>query len=154
MHDSEVKDVLDPSINKTRRVSGDVLIIFGGVLLLGSSAAKFAHMGPVVRQLGAMGFEGSRLTLIAGLELVSAALFLIRPTRSAGLLLVSAYLGGAIAAHVGHSQSPVQPAFVLTLLWVGTWLRHPEILWSLHSETMRASHFASASRRQNAPGAA
>ena len=80
-----------------------------------------------------LGFKGGKLELIAGLEVVSALLFLLPSTRSFGLLLVSAYMGGAIATHVQHDQLHLAaPASaVLCLIWLGAWLRHPEILWSL-----------------------
>jgi hypothetical protein len=123
------------SIGKKRRTFGTVLVNMGGVMLIGSAAAKFAHVPQVVSQLGAMGFDGSRLTFIAGLEVLSAVLFLVPFTRSLGLLLVSSFLGGAIATHLQHSQPIVQPALVLFLMWLGTWLRHPQILWSLAGNT-------------------
>jgi hypothetical protein len=99
--------------------------------LLASAAAKFARVPLVAAELGAFGFTGGRLTLIAIAELVSAALFLVRRTRAAGLLLVSAFLGGAIATHLQHDRSVLQPGVVLGLLWLGAWLRHPEALWSV-----------------------
>jgi hypothetical protein len=109
----------------------NVLMFFGGLALVGSALAKFAHVPMVVTEMGALGFDGNRLMFIAVLEIVSAVPFLVTTTRPIGLLLVSAYLGGAIATHVGHGQSGIQPAFLLTLIWLGTWLHHPEILWSL-----------------------
>jgi hypothetical protein len=121
------------SISRKRRITGNVLMILGGVVLIGSSCAKFAHVPAVVNQLGAMGFTGNRLIFIAVLEIVSAALFLIPLTRSGGLLLVSSYLGGAIATHLQHGEPIVQPSFVLVLIWLGMWLRHPVILRSLSS---------------------
>ena len=120
------------SISRKRRITGNVLIVLGGLMLIGSAGAKFAHVPAVVAQLGAMGFDGSRLMFIAVLEVVSALLFLVPLTRSAGLLLVSSFLGGAIATHLQHGQPIIQPSFVLLLIWLGTWLRHPEILWSLN----------------------
>lgn len=119
-------------ISRKRRIAGNVLLYLSGLLLTASAAAKFAQVPVVVAQLGAMGFTGNRLIFIAGLEAICAVLFLIPATRSAGLLLVSSYLGGAIASHLQHGQPIFQPAFVLTLLWLGAWLRHPEILWSLN----------------------
>jgi len=77
------------SISRKRRITGNILMILGGVMLIGSSIAKFAHVPAVVNQLGAMGFTGNRLMFIAVLEMVSAVLFLIPLTRSGGLLLVS-----------------------------------------------------------------
>jgi len=123
----------DVSISRKRRITGNVLMILGGVMLIGSSSAKFAQVPAVVNQLGAMGFIGNRLMFIAVLEIVSAVLFLIPLTRSGGLLLVSSFMGGAIATHLQHDEPIVQPSFVLLLIWLGTWLRHPVTFRSLHS---------------------
>lgn len=120
------------SISRKRRITGNVLMVLAALMLIGSAGAKFAHVPAVVTQLGAMGFDGNRLTFIAVLEIASAALFLIPLTRSVGLLLVSSFMGGAIATHLQHGQPIIQPSFVLFLIWLGAWLRHPEILWSLN----------------------
>jgi DoxX-like family len=113
-----------------RRIAGNVLIALGGLALLGSASAKFAHVPQVVAQLNGFGFQG-KVMLIATGEALSALLFLVAPTRPIGLLLVSGLLGGAIASHMQHGQSYVGPAVLLMLVWLGTWLRHPEALWSL-----------------------
>jgi hypothetical protein len=125
-------DAANASIGKTRRIAGLVLICLGSIVLIGSAGAKFAHVPKVVNEMGAMGFDGGRLTMIAVTEIASALLFLLSFTRSIGLLLVSAYMGGAIATHVQHGQPFIQPAVVLAILWAGTWLRHPQILWSMN----------------------
>jgi hypothetical protein len=119
------------TVGKGRRVAGNILIFLGAFMLAASAGAKFAHVPKVVTELGAFGFDGSRLMLIAVLELFSAALFALPASRAVGLLLVSAYMGGAIATHIQHGQAPLQPAVVLSILWLGAWLRHPESLWSL-----------------------
>ena len=129
------------SARGTRDLAGTVLITLGGLLLLASAAAKLTRVPQVVAQLGAFGFGGHKLTLIATAEVLSSLLFLIPRTRSAGLLLVSAFLGGAIATHMQHDQSVLQPAAVLAFLWLGAWLRHPETLWSaeqsVHTHAMQ-----------------
>lgn len=50
------------SVGKRRRISGRLLVTMGGLMLIGSAAAKLAHVPQVVNQLGAMGFDGGRLT--------------------------------------------------------------------------------------------
>lgn len=112
--------------------AGQVLIFLPGLALLGSAGAKLLKVPAVIRQLAALGFYGRTLTAIACLELVSAALFLWRPTRSFGLLLVSAFLGGAICAHVqaGEIGRVPGPAALLALAWTGAALRHPQVHWS------------------------
>jgi DoxX-like family len=108
--------------------AGNILLYFLSFLLVGSATAKLLQIPPVVTGMAAVGFYGSKLVLISVLEIVSALLFAFPRTRPLGLLMVSAYLGGAIAAHIGHNDPRVQPAvIVLALCWISAWLRHPEI---------------------------
>ena len=125
-------DTSNASVGKGRCIAGLVLICLGSIVLIGSAGAKFAHVPKVVNELGAMGFENGRLTMIAVAEVISALLFLLPITRSVGLLLASAYMGGAIATHVQHGQPFIQPAMILTIIWAGAWLRHPQVLWSMN----------------------
>jgi DoxX-like family len=111
---------------------GTILIYLLSLLLVGSAVAKFAQIPKVASQMAAMGFDGNKLIFITLLEIASAILFVYPRTRSFGLLMVSAYLGGAIATHVGHNHPPFQPAVVLALFWLAAWLRHPEMLWSMN----------------------
>jgi len=115
------------AISTFSRIGGLVLIVFGGLVLLASATAKFAHVPQVVEELQRFGIGGEKLVIVAVLEVVSAALVLIPATRSLGLLLVSAYLGGAIATHFQQDQPVFAPAVVLLVIWAGTWLRHPHL---------------------------
>jgi hypothetical protein len=117
-------------MNSRRQMTGNVLILLGALLLFGSAGAKLAHVPRVVSELSAHGFADRKLMIIGALEITCALLFVIRYTRSAGLLLVSAYMGGAIATHVGRGTPWIPTAIVLSLLWLGAYLRHPMILWS------------------------
>jgi len=111
------------SNSKVRNIVSNILIFLPTIALLASSFTKFAHVPGIVAQMTAVGFSGTRLLIVAVLEFASAMVFLVPKTRSFGLLLVSAYLGGAIAAQLGHGLPPEPPAVLLTLLWIGTWLR-------------------------------
>jgi DoxX-like protein len=123
-------------MSRARRVVGNVLVIFSGVLLVGSALAKFGRVAPVVRQLGQLGFFGDRLMFIAVLEIASGLLFLVPRTRALGLLLASAYMGGAMAAHLSHGESMLQPAVILALLWIATAARQPEAFWSFTNDVV------------------
>lgn len=140
------------AIGKSRRIAGNILIFLVGALLAASAGAKFAHMPQVVRQMSPMGLEGWRLTFVAFLEISSALLFLFPATRSVGLLFVSAFMGGAIATHLEHGQAIIQPGVFLALLWLGAWLRHPQILWSWGTGAARLSHLANEGSREAARG--
>ncbi len=114
-----------------RATAGLVLLILPGIMLIVSAILKFAGIHGVVQQMAAAGFSGPKLIFLASLEIACAALFLWPRTRSLGLLLVSAYLGGAICTHIQVDQyvHALPPSLLLALAWVGTWLQHPQTLW-------------------------
>jgi len=120
------------SNNRIRSTAGNILVYLPGIVVMMSSVVKLVGVPGVVHQMATMGFTGERYALVAILEFVSAGLFLYPRSRSFGLLLLSAFLGGAICAHVQIAEVPkaLGPAFLLTLAWSGTWLCHPEVFWS------------------------
>ena len=118
--------------NRVRSTVGNILVYLPGIVVMMSSVVKLAGVPGVVHQMATMGFTGGRYALVAILEFLSAGLFLYPRLRSLGLLLLSAFLGGAICVHVQMAEMPkaVGPAILLTLAWSGIWLRHPEVSWS------------------------
>ncbi len=134
--------------NETHVRVGNGLMRFSGILLMFTSLVKFVHPPRAVDYMAFFGYTGETYFLIAGIEFAIAVLFLRASTRAVGLLLLSSYLGGAIAAHVAYhpltSSAPillfdayhpylgsVPPALVLVSAWVGAWLRHPEFFGRL-----------------------
>ena len=131
-------DTALPLGERSRRITGLILIYLAGLALLAAGVTKFAHLPPVVAQLTAAGFGGQKIILVAGLEVLSAALFLVPKTRSIGLLLTSSFLGAAVAAHVQTSEyaGALAPAILLGICWFGTWLRYPVVLWSFNYDAI------------------
>ena len=130
---------------------GNALIYFCVFGLAASSMLKFLHPAKVVGYMNFLGYEHGTFFLIAGLEFLTAILFLIPSTRSAGLLLVSSYFGGAISAHLAnhpfvaggpfllfnanhHYLGTLPPTVFLASAWIGIWLRHPESRWSFGNQ--------------------
>jgi hypothetical protein len=107
-----------------RRPTGTLLVALVAVVLIGSALSKLLGLAPVVAQLDGLGF-GRLIPLVASLELASGLLVAFSLTRAYGLFLASAFLGGAIAAHLGHEWSSrfLGASVVLGLLWLGAWLR-------------------------------
>jgi hypothetical protein len=118
------------SVGRLRRMAGNVLIGLVVVALAGAASAKLVHAPVLVNQLRPFGFNDTWISILGVVELGSAILFSIRPTRAPGLLLITGFLGGAIATHIQHGQSPAQPAALLAIGWTGVWLRHLEANWS------------------------
>jgi len=118
---------------------GARVIVVCALVLVASSMLKFWHPGPILTYLGSMGYEGADVYLIAVIELATALLLLFPRTRTFGLFMASAYLGGAVAAHVAihryTSNDPfvafmamhthigtLEPGVLLAALWFGSWL--------------------------------
>lgn len=139
---------MDPyeNIQRSRKL-GNLLIYICASALVISSGLKLLHPAKVVAYMGFLGYRNGTFFLIAVLEILTAVLFLRPSTRAAGLLLVSAYFGGAISAHLAqhpflgggpflrfnaaHPFLGTIPASIfLIAAWLGVWLRHPEARWS------------------------
>ena len=135
---------------RAQRIAGNTLIFLPGLVATMSSMVKFAGVPGVVHNMAANGFSGGKLTLVAALEILSAALFLFPRTRSFGVLMLSSFLGGAICTHVqmGEYAKGIGPSILLTLAWIGTWLRHPQALWSPDRSRSATNQLASENTRR------
>ena len=75
----------------------------------------------------------NQIKVIGPFELVLVILFLIPRTFSMGVLLLTAYFGGAIATHIEHGEAKnsVLPAIIILLIWIVSYLRNPAMFASL-----------------------
>lgn len=107
------------------RILSGLVIVF----LMVDGAIKLVPWPIVTETMDRMGY-GSSDTLMRGLgaiTIVCTVLYAIPPTSILGAILLTGYLGGAIASHVRIDS----PLFTHTLfglylglmLWVGLWLR-------------------------------
>ena len=114
---------------KARRVAAWVLTSLLSLLFVASASFKLAQAQFAVEPMEKWGL-GDYVILIGTGELLSALLFLIPRTTSAGLLLLSSYMGGAIVTHMQHGEAFVAQSVMLVLIWVAGYLRYPEVLQS------------------------
>ncbi len=76
----------------------------------------------------ASGYPPGALLPIGAVELACAILFVVPRTAVLGAILVTGYLGGAVATHVRLSQGIwIVPATLGALAWVGLFLREPRL---------------------------
>ncbi len=115
--------------SKGRRIAAWILTGLLTLLFVFSAIAKLAGAQAVVEVFEKWGLSNHRLLIGIG-ELVSALLFLIPRTNSLGLLLLSAYMGGAIVTHMQHGEPYIMASLILLLVWIAGYLRHPEVLQS------------------------
>jgi hypothetical protein len=131
------------ALSKARQRTGDVLIYLSVFVFLASGVSKFARVPLAVTEMGLLGLIGYKYLLVASIEITSGVLMLIRPLRSVALLFISAHAGGAICAHLIADQyfAMVPSAIVLSMAWLGAFLRHPQILWSLSEFSLGTRKF-------------
>jgi hypothetical protein len=73
---------------------------------------------------------GEQARLVGTGAILCALLLLVPRTSSLGLLLTSAFWGGAICIHMAHGDLYLFQAVMLVLTWAGAYLRSPATLGS------------------------
>ena len=111
----------------TARVVRGIVVLF----LLMDAAIHLAQPAPVVQAMNQLGFPLSVTLTIGIIELVCTVLYVIPATSIIGALLLTGYLGGAVAAHmrVGNPvfEAYIFPTLVGALLWGGLLLVDPRL---------------------------
>jgi len=123
---------MNTDISKVRKISGWIIAGLLAALYLFSASQKFMHP----EQFGATKLADWRVIIAIG-EITSAALFLFPKTNIFGTLLLSSYMGGAIIVHMSGGISIMMPSVVLILVWVGGFLRNPELLYKFSKNENR-----------------
>ena len=123
------------SIARTEPVSkkvlwaGRIISALPALFLLMDVVMKLFKSAPVVEETARLGYPD----IMFGLGLVLLActvLYVIPMTSVLGAILLTGYLGGAVASHVrvGEGLFPVFfPVMVGVLLWLGLYLRHERL---------------------------
>ena len=94
------------------------------LMMLFSAAMKFSHRPEVVEGfVGKFGYPESTLFTLGVVELACAVVFAIPRTAVLGAVLVTGYLGGAIATHVRVGDPFVPPLALAVMAWGGLYLR-------------------------------
>ena len=112
-------------------MTGTILTALPALFLLFDSVIKLAVVQPVVDSFGQLGWPVHLAPALGALELLCLGLYLVPRTAPLGALLLTAYLGGAVATHA-RIESPLLthtlfPAYVAVLLWTGLLLREPRL---------------------------
>ncbi|MFL5424171.1 MAG: DoxX family protein [Myxococcales bacterium] len=107
--------------------AGRILSALPLLLMIFSAGMKFSHNAQVVQGFAAMGIPESAINVIGIAELGCVILYLIPPTAVLGAVLIAAYLGGAVLAHVIGKQPIWAPILTAVVAWLGLYLREPRV---------------------------
>ena len=91
--------------------------------------AKLTHNGSYVREWERLGYSESILTGVGLVQLSGVVLYLIPSTSVLGTVVLTGYLGGAIASWVrlGEPNPMMVPLSTCLLLWAGLYLREDRL---------------------------
>jgi hypothetical protein len=99
------------------------------LIVLSSARWKLTHETFYVSEWARLGWHIDALPYIASLQLVAIALYVLPPTAVLGAVLLTGYMGGAIASYVriGELSPPLVPFTTTALAWLGLFLRDPRL---------------------------
>jgi hypothetical protein len=101
-------------------------------IVLSNARWKLTHNAWYVQEFGRIGWPASALETLAAFQLTGIVLLLLPWTSVLGAIILTGYLGGAIASYVrvGEWYPPLVPFTTAVLAWLGLFLREPR-LWVL-----------------------
>jgi hypothetical protein len=110
----------------TRRWAGRIISGIAVLFLLVDTAMKLLKAAPAVEGTTQLGYPAEVIVPIGIIEVACLIVYLIPRTSILGAVLLTGYLGGAIATHV-RLENPLFthilfPIYVAALLWGGLFL--------------------------------
>jgi uncharacterized membrane protein YphA (DoxX/SURF4 family) len=97
------------------------------LLLTMSGIVKLLQPDFLVEGFNHLGYDPSLALYIGIVELLCVLLYLIPPTAVLGAILITGYMGGAIATHVRLGEPFIVQIVVGVLVWLGLFLREPRL---------------------------
>jgi hypothetical protein len=111
---------------KTTIWAGRILSALAIVFLIFDSVIKVLQMAPAVEATTQLGYPAGLVAVIGAVELACLAVYVIPRTSILGAILLTGYLGGAVATNL-RAGTPafniVFPLIIGALLWGGIYLR-------------------------------
>lgn len=116
-----------PTISKTQRWAARIMSGLAIAFLLFDSIAKLLKAAPSVEGTATLGFPPSAVFQLGAILLVCVVLYAIPRTAILGAILLTGYLGGAVASQlrVGNPlfSHTLFPIYVAALIWGALYLR-------------------------------
>lgn len=120
-------NAIQPSNPKAMLWSGRALTFLIVAMLTFSAAMKFSMIEDVTKEFTRLGYQQNVIVAIGITELACAVVYLIPRTAILGAILLTGYLGGAIATHVRVGDYFIGPAVGGVLVWLALFLREPRL---------------------------
>jgi hypothetical protein len=123
-------DIAPAAVSKGALWTGRGLSALSALFLLFDGAMKLVKPDFVVKATVALGYTESVIVPLGVVLLACTVLYLIPQTAVLGAILLTGYLGGAVATHVHHEDNLFEilfPVIFGALVWGGLVLRDPRL---------------------------
>ena len=123
-------DVAPATVSKGALWTGRVMSALPALFLLVDGAMKLVKPAFVVEGTVRLGYSENVILPLGVVLLVCTALYLVQWTSVLGAILLTGYLGGAVASHLRHGDGAFEvlfPAVFGALLWGGLVLQDPRL---------------------------
>lgn len=109
--------------------AGRVISAWPVFVVCSSATWKLTRNTWYVAEFARIGWPASALNLLAFLQLGALVLYVIPPTAVLGAVLLTGYLGGAIATYtrIGEPYPVLVPLSTAVIAWLGIWLREERL---------------------------
>ena len=120
-------DLPTATSSKTMVWVGRILSTLPVLMLVMSAVMKLTKHPEVLKGFDKMGWPEYVLVPLGIVELVSTVLYVIPQTAVLGAILLTGYLGGAIATHVRIGEPFIMQAIFGVVIWLGLFLRDARV---------------------------
>src|SRR5688500_7968551 len=107
-----------PTSNKAMVWAGRVISAIPALMLLMSGVMKIVKPPMVVEGMTHLGWPAELAITLGILELACTIIYMIPKTAVLGAILLTGYLGGAIATHVRMEEGFIGPVIFGVLVWL------------------------------------
>jgi len=98
-----------------------------GLFMAFGATMTFFKPPDLAEQLAKFGYPEELMVFLAATEIACVVLYLIPRTAVLGAVLLTGYLGGAIATHVRIHDNFLFPLIFGVLVWLALYLRDPRV---------------------------
>jgi uncharacterized membrane protein YphA (DoxX/SURF4 family) len=114
--------------SKKQRIAGWIVSGLIAAFMAFSASGKFRDFPGKAEMFSHLGWSVDTMKYVGVVEILVAVLFLVPRTAFLGALVLTAYLGGATAAHVRVGDPFFFTIIVGVVAWVGYALRRPDVI--------------------------
>ena len=119
------------SVSTKRLWSGRVLSGLGALFMLFDGVIHILKITPVVDAFAQLGFPLGASRALGVIEIICVAIYLLPSTSVLGAILLTGYLGGAIATQVRVGaplfSTTLFPVYVALFIWGGLYFRDERV---------------------------